>query len=164
MKNKALIIIDLQNGLNTVGTGLFQLAPMLLAVNQRIAYYREQHLPIIFIQHEDEDLVPESHDWQLFAELDARKKDFYIRKTHANAFVNTSLNELLNQLAITELEFCGAQTEYCVDTTIRMAHGLGYNCSMKRGLSTTLNSALLDAQTIIKHHESIWNKRFLTFF
>ncbi|MFK4566395.1 cysteine hydrolase family protein [Enterococcus sp. UD-01] len=163
MKNKALIIIDLQNGLNTVGTGLFQLEPLLLEVNQRIAYYREQHLPVIFIQHEDEDLVAESHDWQLFAELDARRKDFYIRKTHANSFFNTTLKELLTQLAITDLEFCGAQTEYCVDTTIRMAHGLGYNCSMKRGLSTTLDNDLLDAQRIIQHHENIWNKRFLTF-
>ncbi|EOL50802.1 cysteine hydrolase family protein [Enterococcus caccae] len=159
----ALIVIDLQNGLNHVGSGLFQLTDILTGVNQRIAEYRNNHLPIIFIQHEDADLVVGSHNWQLFKQLDAQSKDFYIRKTHANSFYQTNLKELLDKLSISELEFCGAQTEYCVDTTIRMAHGLGYSCFMKRGLSTTLNNDFLGAQTIIQHHESLWDRRFLTF-
>ncbi|ALS02197.1 amidase [Enterococcus silesiacus] len=163
MKNKALIIIDLQKGLNHFGTGLFHLNEVLAGTNERIADYRNNHLPIIFIQHEDDDLVADTPDWQLFEQLDARAEDFYIGKTHANAFFQTKLKELLDELSATELEFCGAQTEYCVDTTIRMAHGLGYTCFMKRGLSTTLNNELLGAQTIIQHHENLWNQRFLTF-
>ncbi|MGX7245072.1 cysteine hydrolase family protein [Enterococcus quebecensis] len=159
MKNKALIVIDLQNGLN----GLFQLNEVLASVNQRITDYRKNHLPIIFIQHEDEELVPNSPAWQLFDELDAREEDFYIGKTHANSFFKTTLRKLLDEHNITELEFCGAQTEYCVDTTIRMAHGLGYRNFMKKGLSTTFNNDLLDAKTIIQHHENLWNGRFLTF-
>lgn len=163
MKNKALIIIDLQRGLNSFGTGLFQLPEVLNGVNQRIIEYRKHDSPIIFIQHEDEDLVFNTDNWQLFDELDARDTDFYIGKTHANAFYQTSLKELLDKRSITDLEFCGAQTEYCVDTTIRMAHGLGYTCSMKRGLSTTLSNDLLGAKTIISHHENLWDQRFLTF-
>lgn len=163
MKHTALIVIDLQKGLDTKEAGLFRLPEVLIGVNQRIAEYRKFELPIIFIQHEDEDLVIDSDAWQLFDELDAQKSDFYIGKTHANSFYQTKLKILLEQLSVTELEFCGAQTEYCVDTTIRMAHGLGYICSMKRGLNTTLNNDLLDAQTTISHHENLWNQRFLTF-
>jgi hypothetical protein len=44
-----------------------------------------------------------------------------------------------------------------------MAHGLGYQLFMKKGLTTTLNNDLLGAKTIIEHHENIWNNRFLTF-
>ncbi|OTN88983.1 hypothetical protein A5819_001475 [Enterococcus sp. 7E2_DIV0204] len=161
--NKALIVIDLQNGLETVGTGLFQLTDVLSGVNQRIADYRTNHLPIIFIQHEDAEIVAGSQDWQLFTQLDAQTEDFYVGKTHANSFYQTNLKELLDSLSVSELEFCGAQTEYCVDTTIRMAHGLGYTCFMKRGLSTTFNNDLLGAQSIIQHHENLWDKRFLTF-
>lgn len=73
------------------------------------------------------------------------------------------MNEQLRKLNINNLEICGAQTEYCVDTTIRMAHGLGYKLFMKKGLTTTLNSDLLEAKTIIEHHENLWNNRFLTF-
>ncbi|WP_086315159.1 hypothetical protein A5821_002606 [Enterococcus sp. 7F3_DIV0205] len=163
MNTKALIVIDLQNGLENEGTGLFNLTNLLIGVNQRIADYRKHHLPIVFIQHEDVELVVESRKWQLFDQLDARSYDFYVRKTHANSFFQTNLKECLDKLSVTELEFCGAQTEYCVDTTIRMAHGLGYTCFMKRGLSTTLDTDLLDAKTIIQHHEHLWDQRFLTF-
>lgn len=84
-------------------------------------------------------------------------------KTHANSFYKTDLSEQLRKLNINKLEICGAQTEYCVDTTIRMAHGLGYTLFMKKGLTTTLNNDLLGAKTIIEHHENLWNHRFLTF-
>ncbi|MFD1901476.1 cysteine hydrolase family protein [Enterococcus termitis] len=163
MTKRALIVIDLQKGLNHSGTGLFQLNDFLKGVNQRIADYRMHKLPIIFIQHEDDELILNSQDWQLFDELDAQDEDIYIGKTHANSFFNTSLKQCLEDLSVTELEFCGAQTEYCVDTTIRMAHGLGYTGFMKKGLSTTLNNDLLGAKTIIQHHEQLWNNRFLTF-
>ncbi|MGM0218844.1 cysteine hydrolase family protein [Enterococcus sp. AZ126] len=163
MPTKALVVIDLQQGLENFGTGLFQLNDLLIAVNQRISDYRQHQLPIIFIQHEDADLVVDSPDWQLFDQLNATTEDFYVGKTHANSFFQTPLKDLLDELSVTELEFCGAQTEYCVDTTIRMAHGLGYTCFMKRGLSTTLNNDLLGAKTIIQHHEQLWDKRFLTF-
>lgn len=164
MKKKALLIIDLQRGLTSFESQLFRLPEVLNAVNQRIIEYRNHDLPIIFIQHDDEDLVLNSDNWQLFDDLDARETDFYVGKTHANSFYQTRLKELLDKLAVTDLEFCGAQTEYCVDTTIRMAHGLGYACSMKRGLSTTLNNDVLGAKTIISHHENLWDQRFLTFF
>ncbi|GGC91763.1 cysteine hydrolase family protein [Enterococcus wangshanyuanii] len=163
MTNRALIVIDLQNGLEQTGNGLFQLNDVLTGVNQRICAYRKQQQPIIFIQHEDEELIPQSHNWQLFEQLDARSEDYYVGKTHANSFFKTVLKQQLDALAVTELEFCGAQTEYCVDTTIRMAHGLGYTNFMKKGLSTTLNNELLGAKTIIQHHEQLWDKRFLTF-
>lgn len=163
MSNKALIVIDLQQGLERVESRLLHLNEVLTGVNERIANYRNKHLPILFIQHEDEELVVDSPNWRLFEQLDARAEDFYVGKTHANSFFQTTLKELLDELSVTELEFCGAQTEYCVDTTIRMAHGLGYTCFMKRGLSTTLNNDLLDAQTIIQHHEYLWDQRFLTF-
>ncbi|MCB5955644.1 cysteine hydrolase family protein [Enterococcus sp. CWB-B31] len=164
MEKKALLIIDLQVGLESAEKKLFQLERVLNEVNDRIAVYRKENRPIIFIQHEDEELIPDSHAWHLFPELHAEEKDYYISKTHANSFFHTNLTSLLETLGVTQLEICGAQTEYCVDTTIRMAHGLGYNCFMKKGLTTTLNNSRLKASEIIQHHEAIWNLRFLTFF
>ncbi|MGY3778822.1 cysteine hydrolase family protein [Isobaculum melis] len=160
MGNKALIIIDLQKGLDI---GLYRLDEVLAGVNKRIAHYRSHDLPIIFVQHEGPGLDAGSENWELMAALDAQSEDFYIGKKHPNSFFETDLKALLDRHEISELEFCGAQTQYCVDTTIRMAHGLGYHCTMKKGLSTTLNDDLLGAKTILEHHENIWNHRFLTF-
>ena len=163
MSQRALLVIDLQKGLENDTHKLYHLSSVIDRVNQRIALYREKQLPIIFIQHEEQDMAFEADNWQLFTALDAQSEDFYVRKTHANSFFQTNLTALLNSLAVTELEFAGAQTEFCVDTTIRMAHGLGYTNFMTQGASTTLDNSLLPASTIIQHHENIWNHRWLTF-
>lgn len=162
MEKEALVIIDLQVGIQSEGNSLYNINSILEGVNERIRVFRENGNPIIFIQHNDEELVLDSPGWQLFSELDVRDTDYFVRKTHANSFYKTNLAELLSELSIHNLEICGAQTEYCVDTTVRMAHGLGYSLTMTRGLHTTLDSEHLDAETIIKHHENIWNS-FLTF-
>lgn len=164
MDRQALIIIDLQQGVEQFSSGLYNKEPLLTAVNARIATYRCSQQPIIFIQHTDETMPYGSPTWQLFEQLDQQPTDYYLTKTHANSFYQTELTQTLQQLHISTLEFCGAQTEYCVDTTIRVAHSLGYNCLMQRGLSTTSNNDLLDAKTIIAHHEALWDHRFLTFF
>ncbi|MBQ6445924.1 cysteine hydrolase [Cytobacillus oceanisediminis] len=163
MENKALIVIDLQVGVQPSNTPLYNLDNVIKGVNERIQVFRELNYPIIFIQHNDQELILNTKQWNLFSELDARDTDIYINKTHANSFYNTDLNAKLLELKINTLEICGAQTEYCVDTTIRMAHGLGYSLYMKKGLTTTLNNDLLGAKTIIEHHEKLWNNRFLTF-
>lgn len=164
MEKQALIVIDLQQGVDQFSGGLYKKEQLLARVNARIANYRSQQRPIIFIQHVDETMPKDSSAWQLLAQLNNQPTDYYITKKHANSFYQTELAELLQQLAINKLEFCGAQTEYCVDTTIRVAHSLGYDCLMQRGLSTTSNNDLLGAKTIIAHHEALWDRRFLTFF
>lgn len=163
MEITALLIIDLQIGVQPENDQLCNLTNVLNGVNQRIRLHRETNNPIIFVQHNDNDHLLNSPKWELFPTLDAKETDIYIDKTHANSFYQTELTEQLKKLNITTLEICGAQTEYCVDTTVRMAHGLGYQLFMKKGLTTTLNSELLDAKTIIEHHENLWNNRFLTF-
>lgn len=159
-----LIIIDLQRGLHTDEAPLYRLDNVLRITNERIADYRQQKRPIIFVQHEDQELVPTSEAWKLMEQINNRGSDYYIAKTHANSFYQTILTKLLTDLKVREIEFCGAQTEYCVDTTIRVAHGLGYKLSMAQGSTTTLDGTELSAEQIIRHHEAIWNQRFLTFF
>ncbi|MFT8710377.1 MAG: cysteine hydrolase family protein [Sporolactobacillus sp.] len=163
MEKTALLVIDLQIGVSTEDAPLYELERVLAGVNARISYFRENAQPIIFVQHHDEGLVFHSAEWALLPALDARSTDYFVDKTHPNSFYHTELTALLQKLACHSLEICGAQTEYCVDTTLRMAHGLGYHVTMTRGLTTTVNNDLLGARTIIAHHEAIWANRFLTF-
>lgn len=79
---------------------------------------------------------------------------------HANAFYKTNLNHLLEENKASNLEICGAQTEYCVDTTIKMAHGLGYKLQMVKGLNTTFDNSFMSAKDTISFYENIWNHRF----
>lgn len=157
-----LIVIDLQNGVCSSGDSLFDLQSLLTKVNNRIALYRELQKPIIFVQHCDEDLVPEEEPWAIHANLDVQDQDFFVRKIHANSFYQTNLKNLLDQLAVQHIEFCGAQTEYCMDATIKFAHGLGYKNYMVQKATSTLDNPFMSAKETIDFYEKIWSNRFLT--
>ena len=158
-----LIVIDLQNGVCFSGEHLFDLQNLLTKVNNRIALYREHQKPIIFVQHCDEELIPEEEVWAIHADLNVQEQDYLVRKEHANSFYKTNLQTILEQLAVQRIEFCGAQTEYCMDATIKFAHGLGYENLMVRHATSTLNNPFMTARETIDFYENIWNNRFLRF-
>ena len=161
MTQDILIVIDLQND---VCEQLYQRENLLTKVNQRIAVYRAAGKPILFIQHNEIGLESGSKGWQLVPELDARTTDFYMDKTHANGFYHTNLQELLTGLSVKNIEFCGAQTEYCVNTTLVFAHGLGYKNFMVHGATATVDNTWLTAEKMIQFYEDkIWKHRFLEF-
>lgn len=158
----AFLIIDMQNGVCISDNyEIENLNECIHKINNRIKQYRLKGKPIIFIQHNDESLVNGEFSWQIISELDCQKEDLYIQKTHANSFYKTELQHALSSFSVINIEICGAQTEYCVDSTIKVAHGLGYNLQMYSGLSTTYDNDYMKAQQTINFYESIWNKRFL---
>ena len=156
-----LIVIDLQNGVCYNEEHLFELDSLLLKVNKRISVYRKLLKPIIFVQHCDEELVPGEKNWEINGFLDVQETDYFIRKTHANSFYKTNLKNILDQLAISRIEFCGAQTEFCMDATIKFAHGLGYENSMVQKATSTKSNSFMSAKKTIDFYENIWNHRFL---
>lgn len=180
-----LIVIDMQNGVLTDGTHeIWQRQALIDKVKARIAQYRQLKLPIIFVQHEDEELVAESLAWQLVPDLPVLPEDFLVRKTHANSFYRTNLQKILSSLpsapnvdsskalkhqgevaALTahKLEFCGAQTEFCVNASLVFAHGLGYENVMLPGYSSTYANEFLSAEDLIAFYERLWDGRFVNF-
>ncbi|APU72243.1 amidase [Companilactobacillus crustorum] len=156
---EALVVIDMQKALQYS----YNFNDLIQSINGRIAQYRQTNLPIIFIQHNDQDLVRGSELWQLSGKLDKQQEDIVVEKFHANAFYQTNLNKILMEKGIRTLEICGAQTEYCCNTTIIMAHGLGYKILMEHDMTTTFDNDYMIAEDTISFFENIWNKRFVTF-
>lgn len=164
MLAEALVIIDLQNGVCYDGKQeIDHLETLIGKVQQRIRGYHEAGRPIIFVQHNDEELVAGSKDWQVIPQLDTSLAWQRIQKTHANSFFHTELEDILRAERISSLEICGAQTQYCIDTTVKFAHGLGYRLYMGRGMSTTYDNDFMSAAETISFYENIWQDRFLTF-
>jgi nicotinamidase-related amidase len=54
--------------------------------------------------------------------------EIVIDKPGKGAFYATSLNEILQRHAISNLLVCGVTTEVCVNTTVREANDRGYRC------------------------------------
>ncbi|KRK38944.1 hypothetical protein FD07_GL002008 [Levilactobacillus parabrevis ATCC 53295] len=157
-----LLAIDLQNGVCYGDKPAANMPQALAGINARIAAYRKAKKPIVFVQHTDEDLVQGTHDWELISGLDHRDSDPLVTKNHANAFYHTNLRRVLTSFAAESLEICGAQTEYCVDTTTKVAHGIGYDLQMTPGLTTTVDNQFMTAEQTIAFYEGIWNHRFVT--
>lgn len=155
----ALIVIDMQKALQYS----YNFDGLIHSINDRISLYRQVNLPIIFIQHNDQDVVRGSELWQLSGKLDKQKEDIVVEKFHPNAFYQTNLNKVLMNHNIHTIELCGAQTEYCCNATIVMAHGLGYKILMGHDMTTTFDNDYMIAEDTISFFENIWNQRFVTF-
>ncbi len=82
-----LIVIDLQNGVCYSGEHLFNLQNLLTKVNKRISSYRKSNKPILFVQHCDEDLVPEKELWAIHSDLDVQKTRFFCKKNTCQFFL-----------------------------------------------------------------------------
>lgn len=159
MTQDILIVIDLQQD---VCDRIYRREELIKQVNERIQSYRLAQKPILFIQHSDSDLKKGSQGWELVDELDNQEADFYLEKTHANSSFQTGLQDLLTSLSVSSIEFAGAQTEFCVNSTIVFAHGLGYKNVMKAGNSSTFDQKWMTAEQTISFYEThLWNHRFL---
>lgn len=155
-------MIDLQNGVcQEQERQLYQLPQLISRVNQRINAYRQATKPVVFVQHSDEELVYKSKAWQLYSELDFQMEDYYVEKRHANAFYHTNLFAVLKKLNVAKIEFCGAQTEYCIDGTLQFAHGLGFENYLMPNHHSTYDNQWLTAQQTITFFESLWQGRYV---
>ena len=78
-----------------------------------------------------------------------------MQKTQRDSFYNTNLKEILDGLGIKKLIVAGMQTEFCVDTTCRIAYSSGYELTLVKDAHTTFDSPVLPAEQIISHHNGV---------
>ena len=152
--NTAVLVIDVQQGLCEGDGAAFEAPQTIDRINQVTARARAAGRPVIFVQHESRDgaLVHDSAGWQLAQGLEALPTDLRMRKTAADSFHRTTLQELLQQHGITELVICGMHSEFCVDTTTRRALALGYPVTLVEDAHTSAGNAALSAPQVIAHH------------
>ena len=151
---KALIVIDVQNGVYAYEDNEVLGGPALIAtINRLITSARAAGTPVVFVQHEDEWLHAGDPAWELVRELDARPDtDILVGKRHGSAFHDTSLAETLGSMGIDEVVLCGLQTELCVDSTLRHAAALNFDVSLVEDAHSTFDNGTLTAPQIIEHH------------
>jgi nicotinamidase-related amidase len=153
-EQKALIVIDVQQGLCEGPDAAHETDALIARINTLTASARADGVPVIFVQHEDNDgfLTHGSREWQLPTALLALPADGYGRKTTPEAFLRTDLQERLLAKSVTSLVVCGMHTEFCVDTTTRRALALGYPVTLVADAHTSAGNAVLSAPQVIAHH------------
>ena len=153
----AFIIIDVQNIL--VETG-FQTEKLL----EKIAYLQNQarskNIEIIYVQHIETPEAQTSEEWQLSPLLKKQANEKVFQKKYNSIFKETGLKEYLDQQGIEQLVLCGMQTEYCVDTSVKVAFEYGYQLVIPEGAVTTFDGDDIPAETLNEFYENIWAERF----
>ncbi|KQU12967.1 MULTISPECIES: cysteine hydrolase family protein [Peribacillus] len=151
MEKKVLVVIDVQTAVVEHG---YKRDKTIDKINRLIRCAREQQIPIIYIQHEypEGPMSKGEPGWQFHPRLEKPlHQEVTIYKTVPNSFTHTPLKQTLDKLDATHIYICGAQTEFCVDSTCRGAFDLDYNVTLITDAHTTSDADHLSAPRIIEH-------------
>lgn len=120
----ALLVIDLQEQFyQNSDVTVRSLDDAIEYVNAAIELFREKGLPIVVIQHRNDDtgLVPGSQGFEVPESIKLLPGDQRITKTYGNAFNKTPLAEMLRGLGVDTVIVTGYCAEHCVLSTYRGA-------------------------------------------
>lgn len=142
---QALIIIDVQNDYFPEGKYPLNNTQQTLQYTLKLQhYFRQKQLPIIYIQHVNQDVnaaffVKNSYGSQLHSKLLPLEEhnEFIVQKAYPNSFYQTHLQQTLEQLGISQLVICGMMSHMCVDSTTRCAFELNYQPILIHDACTT---------------------------
>ena len=162
MASTALLIVDVQNAL--VDEKPFNIERVLGNIRKLLDSCRENEIEVIYVQHDgvkEDNLEPFSYGWDVHKSIYPKAGEKIIRKTYNSAFKDTELEEYLNSKSIKTLILVGMQTEYCIDTTCRVAFDKGYKLIMPEETNTTFDNGNLSAGDIYRYHNfDIFKDRF----
>ncbi|MFD3447308.1 cysteine hydrolase family protein [Microbacteriaceae bacterium 4G12] len=155
---QALIVIDVQEGMYTVGTPVHNGSELLRHLQEVIQKCRVHDIPVIYVQHngsKGHPLEKGTAGWHIHSKIAPMPNEVVVEKETPDSFYKTNLHEVLQEKGIEHLFICGLQTEYCVDTTVRRAFSEGYKVTLIQGAHSTFDSKQLRAEEIIQHHQTI---------
>ncbi len=102
-----------------------------------VARARTQGAPVVWVQHEDDDLVHGSAGWQFAPVLVPAVGETRIYKKYNSAFEETPLEAELARLGATRIVLAGAMTNWCIRSTAYAALERGYDLTLLKDAHTT---------------------------
>lgn len=151
----ALLVIDLQRGMFGASRAPHDGEAVLSRVADLLARARAEQVPVLHVQHDGgpgDDLQRLTPGWEIHPAVAPRGGEPVVEKTVCSAFHGTDLDEQLRARGVTRLVIAGMQTEYCIDTNCRAAHGLGYEVVLVKDGHTTFDTPVLSGAQIVAHH------------
>jgi nicotinamidase-related amidase len=159
-ENSALLVVDVQNG---VVEGAYKRDEVIANIETAVAKARAANVPVIWVQHSDEELIIDSDEWQIASELIPLQGETMVRKTFRSSFEDTNLAETLEQLNVGHLIVCGAQTNNCIRHTSHDALAKGFNVTLIADAHTTTGyewgGHVVSAQAVVEEQNDNFNEQ-----
>jgi nicotinamidase-related amidase len=154
--NTALLVIDVQNG---VVAGAHERDAVVANVGSVVEKARREQVPVVWVQHSDEQLVRGSDDWRIVPELNRADAEPLIEKKYGDSFEDTTLETVLSGLGVGRLVVVGVQTDACIRSTLHGAFVRGYDATLVSDAHTTEDQTAWGApppDQVIAHTNLYW--------
>jgi nicotinamidase-related amidase len=132
--NTALLVVDVQRG---VVEGAHERAAVVANVGSLVEKARREQVPVVWVQHSDEQLARGSDDWRIVPELAPDDAEPLVEKHYGDSFEDTTLETVLSGLGVGRLVVAGAQTDACIRSTLHGALVRGYDATLVSDAHTT---------------------------
>lgn len=130
----ALVIVDVQHG---VVNQAWERDAVVGRIADLVARARSAGTPVVWVQHQEDQMAIGSDDWQLVDPLVPMAGEVRIDKRWGDSFAETELEPVLDRLGVSRLVLCGAQTDFCIIATLYGAIHRGYDVTLVEDAHTT---------------------------
>lgn len=141
----ALVVVDVQVG---VMREAWDASRVIGNVARAVQRARARGVPVIWVQHSDEDLPRDSPQWQWAPELVPAEGELRVYKQFNSSFEQTNLESELAALEVTHVVLAGAATNWCIRATAYGALERGYDLTLVNDAHTTGTMQLEGGVTI----------------
>jgi nicotinamidase-related amidase len=154
----AVIVIDVQTAVVETAHDRDGVVARIASVVEKA---RNAGVPVVWVQHSDDELVRDSDAWRIVPELAPAGGEAVVHKSFGDSFEGTDLEELLAALGVSTIVVTGAQTDFCVRSTLHGAVARGYDALLVSDAHTTNDSewdgVVVPASTVIAHTNMYWH-------
>ncbi len=154
--NTALLVVDVQSG---VVEAAHARDAVVAKVGSLVERARREGVPVVWVQHDDEQLAKGSDRWQIVAELKPADEEPVVEKNYGDSFEETALESVLSDLGVGRLVVVGAQTDACIRSTLHGALVRGYDTTLVSDAHTTEDQTSWGAPPpaqVIAHTNLYW--------
>ena len=154
--NTALLVIDVQN---SVVAQAHERGAVVANVGSLVEKARHEDVPVVWVQHSDDETVKGSDGWRIVPELAPGATEPVVAKNYGDAFEDTTLESVLSRLRVGRLVVVGAQTDACVRSTLHGAFTRGYDATLVSDAHTTEDHTAWGApppDQVIAHTNLYW--------
>jgi len=155
--NTALLVVDVQNG---VVARSYQRDTVVANVGSLVEKARREQVPVVWVQHSDEQTVRGSDGWRIVPDLTPGDAEPLVEKHYGDSFEDTTLETVLSALGVGRLVVVGAQTDACVRSTLHGAFVRGYDATLVSDAHTTEDLTAWGAPSpvqVIAHTNLYWS-------
>jgi len=154
----ALLVVDVQN---QVVADAWDRDGVVDRIRSLVDRAREESVPVIWVQHSDENMPVGTDGWQFVPELGRDEAEPVVHKRYGDSFEDTELESLLAERRVGRLVVTGAQTDACIRSTLHGALVRGYDATLVEDAHTTEDlrqwGVPVSAEQVIAHTNVYWS-------